>query len=212
MAIRVTITNVGTRAAVDNAITALQAVHALPAGAPDIDVVERSPLPHGYAAMFTPRTDGTFEIAIDPNRSELHGVDFLHEFGHFVDWAILDPPGGMTSGTMRAEIAPWADAVVQSEAYAELERIRDAPRGIQVTLADGTVAHVAEEPGLAQYFLQPWELFANSYCQYVIERCGDPELGVELVEALRNHYPQQWESDEFEPIGLALEQLLGGNP
>lgn len=156
--------------------------------------------------------DGTLEIAVDPAQSRTLGLDVVHEVGHYLDWAVLGAQSEMSSGSLSAEFDEWLAAVTASAACLEMYRIATAPATVDVTLDDGTQVQLVEDPMHAQYALAAPEVFARSYCQYVAERSGNAALGVELVRALQNHYPEQWRPEDFEPIANAIDDLLGGTP
>lgn len=199
------------RAMVEAALAALATVHAIPPHTPPV-AIGAATLAYGQAAGFSVMSDGTLEIALDPAQSRMPRLDVLHEIGHYIDWAVLAPPSQMSSGSLPPEFDEWLAAVTASSACREMHRIATNPGAVQVTLDDGTHVQLVEDPNFAQYALQAPEVFARSYCQYIAARSGNPQLGAELVLALRNHYPEQWRPADFEPIARAIDDLVGGTP
>ncbi len=199
------------RAIIEDALDAMAVVHAIPTTAPSV-TINSDTLAYGRAAEFRVMSDGTLQIAIDPAQSAMPGLDVLHEIGHYVDWAVLGSQSEMSSGSLATEFDTWLAAVTASAACQEMYRIATAPATVNVTLDDGTQVQLMEDPMYARYALAAPEVFARSYCQYVAERSGNPALGVELVLALQNHYPEQWRPEDFEPIARAIDDLLGGTP
>jgi hypothetical protein len=194
-------------ASVNNALMALDAVATIDASAPDVAVVEAA-LSYGCAASFSVLNDGSLQIAIDPNQSSVPGLDFLHEVGHYVDWALLSPQGEMASASLPPEFSDWLHHVTGSSACRELLRIATAPQMVRVALDDGTHVDMVEDSAHARYALDAPEVFARSFCQFVTVRSGNQQLIDELVQALRNHYPEQWREADFEPIAASIEDLL----
>jgi hypothetical protein len=157
--------------------------------------------------------NGDLEITLDSNQSLTPRLDVLHEVGHYIDWAVLPPPSTeMSSIVLPPELHDWLTAVSASNAIREMDRIRTSPTTVSVTLDDGTLVQLVEDTRIAAYALDPWEVFARSYCQWIADRSGDQHLRAELVQALQNHYPEQWRPDDFEPIARAIDNLLGGGP
>lgn len=210
-AITVAIADDQLRAIVQGALDALAHVHGIPSSAPPV-TIDCDTLAYGRVAEFRVLSDGSLEIALDAAQSMTPALDVLHEVGHYVDWAVLTPPSQMSSGSLSPEFDQWLAAVTASNACQEMHRIATTPGTVDVRLDDGTQVQLVEDPGFAQYSLQAPEVFARSYSQYIVARSGNPELGAELVHALRNHYPEQWRPEDFEPIARAIDDLLGGTP
>ncbi|MCV5648931.1 hypothetical protein OFN55_40020, partial [Escherichia coli] len=64
----------------------------------------------------------------------------------------------------------------------------------------------------ANYLLDPSELWARSYAQYIARKSGDPAMREELAEMLRaraglNLYAL-WEDEEFAPIMKEMDDLF----
>lgn len=197
------------RDSIEDALVALATIHAIPATAAALTIVEDQ-LAYGRAAEFRVMSDGSCEIAVDPNQSPAPGLDALHELGHYVDWAVLPPTSAFGSASLPAEFDEWFVAVANSSACREMSRIATSPAFVGVTLADGTHVQLVEDAAHARYALQAPEVFARSYCQYIAVRSGNVTLRTELDLALQNHYPEQWRDEDFGPIADAIDGLLGG--
>src|SRR5207248_2525079 len=97
-------------------------------------------------------------------------------------------------------LAEWRRVVARSQAIQDLV-------GMSVDRSPRVhVEHVAD-------LLDPVEIWARSYSQYITLRSQRPELLASL-EAFRTraplamYYPQQWEDDDFEPIDEAIDRLF----
>src|SRR5262249_46908870 len=92
----------------------------------------------------------------------------LHEIGHFLDVARL--PGAGYSSEIHSLLTPWRGAVRRTRAFRELVR-----------LAAYVDAMTAER---VSALLEPTELWARSYAQFVVGRC-DKRILAESLTSLR---------------------------
>jgi hypothetical protein len=145
--------------------------------------------------LFNPATGEPIAISVEIGAA--HRVfAALHEIGHFLDPSAIGRPGRFAS-RRGDELADWREVVVESRAIAGLVLLRDDPSP-QVDSK-----HV-------RHLLNPIELWARSYAQYVVNRGHSSALRASL-DAFRLraegrvYYPQQWEDDDFGPIDEAIE-------
>lgn len=61
-----------------------------------------------------------------------------------------------------------------------------------------------------RYFNSAREVWARSYAQTVLARSPDPVLRSHLAVLLERDDPFVWPRGDFEPLGAAVESLLGG--
>lgn len=146
---------------------------------------------------------------LDVQLGKTEMVHVLEEFGHWIDAQAFTPGRyeSIYSGDPRSPLAGWRRAVAASQAVAELRAQR---RAFQ------TYTHVgweANDRAFVKYLLEPEELFARSYRQFVAVHSGDPRL----LQAIGNRqntpgyeigYNIQWEDQDFEPIADALEKVF----
>jgi hypothetical protein len=97
-------------------------------------------------------------------------------------------------------LAEWRRVVARSQAIQDLVGMT-VDRSLRVH-----VEHVAD-------LLDPVEIWARSYSQYIALRSRSPELlasldGFRMRAPTALYYPQQWEDDDFEPIDEAIERLF----
>lgn len=199
------------RAAIELAIAAQEAVHTFPATLPGVVVVQE--VLRDNAAAFRVYGNGVLDIAVDTSQTDMIAIDFLHEVGHFVDWAALPPPhpAGMATheANLGVELEAWLQSVVTTDSHRRLISMSTRPHPHYARLADGTLVELVDNTAYVSYLLQIEELFARSYCQHVAVESGDPELLAQLAEQRLNHYPEQWPDDEFLPIRNSMTALLG---
>jgi hypothetical protein len=137
-------------------------------------------------------------------RCETFEFVLLHEAGHLLDHQCFGAPGEWSS-LYDARFEGWWRAVQGSQAYAELERL--LPALCEQGLLRGR---------MREYFGSPQELWARSYAQWIALRSDDATLRRQLEHARAHSYaplpylPEQWADEDFEPIALALDELLGG--
>src|SRR5262245_55706975 len=86
------------------------------------------------------------------------------------------------------------DAAKSSAAIKQIETKRDT----------GTT----RERNFARYMLTNEEVWARAYSQFIAERSGDPLLLEQLNTALNTGTGRQWTTDDFKPIGAAIETLF----
>ncbi len=112
-----------------------------------------------------------------------------HEIGHFLDHQAISARGRWASMTDSA-FADWKNAVHASSAYQTL------------------LGHPLR-PKVRSYLLDPKELFARSYAQWIAEKSGDAKLLAELDQARTRQIPGvQWSKNDFALISQALDSLF----
>lgn len=186
------------RAAVERAIAAVERVHRLPNLVRPIPVriVPTLLVPARYLAQ-----PGGGEVQFHPT-ARVPAVTFLHEVGHVVDHL---GTGGTTTAVMSdvldGVLRGWWETVETSAAYRRLQLIRRTHDLVQDRLQ-------------ANYLMQPSELFARSYAQYVAARSGDIEIYRELLQqdsprtTSSDTLAWRWDEDDFTLIAYALAALI----
>jgi hypothetical protein len=125
------------------------------------------------------------------------GFVTLHEIGHFLDAAGLSGAG--YSSETHALLSPWRGEVSRSQAVRDLMRLT---RGSNPATADRALALV-----------EPTELWARAYAQFVARRSGNAALRSSL-SAFQGHagndvyLPRQWTDEDFVAIDTAIEALF----
>lgn len=124
------------------------------------------------------------------------GMTLLHEIGHAVDYLLLGGGAGYAS-EVRAGGAwqAWYDACLTSTAITQVRTRLITPA-------------FAAEAGFAAYLLEPAELFARSFAQYVAGRSTSVPLLNELTAMAQSDPPQQWHPNDFVTLDQTLLHLL----
>ena len=146
---------------------------------------------------YQPRRGRTQGSGLNPSAPRLELV-LLHEIGHFLDHRAFGCPGRFAS-RRHPDLADWRRAVLASDACVELRRDR------RLAALSGQTVDAFE------YLLDPSELWARSYAQYVTHRSGDATLLEQLAKtrlSVAPYHLAQWEDDDFRPIGATIDGLL----
>jgi SPP1 gp7 family putative phage head morphogenesis protein len=148
---------------------------------------------HGHFARF--KSGKAAEIAV---RATGHHAEltFAHEIGHFLDGYGIGP-GNYASNMLHVRVRDWHAAVMRSDAFKHLQALLKDP------IADGK--HL-------NYLLEPTEVFARSYAQWVAVRSGNTAMLAQLAEMrIRGtgvYYSRQWDDADFEPIAVEFDRLF----
>lgn len=127
----------------------------------------------------------------------------LHELGHYLDDQAIEPAGEFASGA--GHVPEWSAVVEASDAVLRLRELeRQAPVTFEVTSGFAVILDADD----FAYMLEPEELFARSYAQYIASRSGDPVTLSELHAGQEVVYPEQWSDADFESIAAEFDELL----
>ncbi len=134
----------------------------------------------------------------------------VHEVGHFLDHQALGAPGHFASETGR--LTDIMRAIEASEAIRVLRSLGGRRRAVLASPDGRRQLHAIRQDYLS-YLLQPREVFARAYAQYIAISSREERLLLELgrIRASllnRQVYHVQWTDDDFEPIASAVGQLL----
>jgi transposase len=121
-------------------------------------------------------------------------LTMVHEVGHVLDHLAIGSPGSFAS-ISEDILTPVLEKLKQTKAYLALSK---NPR----------VDH--------SYLLNPKELWARAYAQYIAVRSGDARLLKDLKLVRNSILPdRQWTDEEFEPIAQEIDKAfekLNWNP
>lgn len=196
------------RAALDEALALIDTLHT-DGPLPSIHVLFDSSLPPGELGAY--RVTPPHEIAINPAGSTRHST-FAHEIGHFLDQLGLSPnqpkvrvfSSDAAAAGLSSALTGWWGAVQVSPQYQALAGARASGarsitvQGFSVPINDAAL----------QYFLQPPELFARAYQQWVALRANDATMTAEF-QARRSGLPygrmMYWSDRDFAPIAAEID-------
>lgn len=137
----------------------------------------------------------------------------VHEIGHFLDYSGLGRPGELASETPGV-LDGWRIAVKQSRNLQRLAPLLlTGANTTTETLPGGTVVEYEIDQDYLRYLLQPRELWARSYAQFIAVRSEDLTLrlqldGLRVRPAGMFYYGEQWDGDDFLTISASIEAIF----
>jgi hypothetical protein len=143
-------------------------------------------------------------------------LGLYHEVGHLLDEQIFGD-GRMMGSTdpVHPELSQWRVQVARSRAFANLVHMLRSGRGEFEDESDSLFRSGLDsrQSETVRYLLQPEELFARSYAQYVAVRSQDGTLVEQVIaerEIVRGQpfFAVQWEQSDFEPIADAFDLVF----
>jgi hypothetical protein len=135
-------------------------------------------------------------------------LSVAHEVGHYLEGSLI--PGshfGSRDWANDRVMAPFVTAVQESGAVKWLESLKNKPE-IQI---GGRTYQV--DPVMVDYLLDPYELWARAYAQYVAARSGDAEMLAQL-DTRRDavvdpvYHVRQWSDHDFDAIAQEIDKLF----
>ena len=136
-------------------------------------------------------------------------LTFAHEMGHYLDYQAIGKQGVFDSALSNGVTKELINAISKT----------DTILGIKKALNDGYLTNNGKEIILSKtlinhlkYLLDPREMFARAYAQFISVKSGNAslmnqlQLRQDLDSALSIGY--QWPDSEFKPIEAAMEKLF----
>ncbi|MBE0439591.1 MAG: hypothetical protein IBX57_07530, partial [Gammaproteobacteria bacterium] len=185
---------------VDELLTHIDKVHSVK-GLPEIPVVKirKKGTEHGYF-------DAAGEIGLRDTASEPQ-LTVAHEIGHYIDYFGFF---GRGYSSVNSELFnDWRRAIKKSPEVKNL-----------VNIIYGDLDNEAAELGLVydkkhvKYLLEPEELWARSYAQWVASKNVGSEVAKQLEQRLERqnkavlNYTRQWKPDNFKAIFDAIDDIF----
>jgi len=147
----------------------------------------------------------------------------IHELGHFLDHKGLGDPLSFVSAA-HPMFNDWRRAIADTATFQTLLRQLQAGPDPWTTVVNAAGVTLTWRPDqeFVAYLMQPVEMFARTYAQWIALRSGIPGLEAdvldnslppmkpdwELISGERPGSPRQWQPEEFEPIAQALDELF----
>jgi hypothetical protein len=167
------------------------------------------------------------KISIDPRLDAHHVTTTLHEVGHWLDHRELwDEVGWAIEAAATPETKAFVRATRSSAAWKQMQPLPNMQR-IQVKghqpgetpmyVTPSTEGRAKIKAYVHDYLMTPEEVWARAFAQWATRKSGDPVANRELDETIRKgRTPEegfyavwdQWDDDDFAPIGEAIEALL----
>lgn len=209
---------------VRNGLSLIEQVHDLPATTRKVTTQMRK-VPIGENTL------GDFTRGFGPRIRIVTSADevsqartFIHEFGHFIDNQVFYPNNvrsyatemanglielGKVSKKTRGEIGgdlleQFMLKVKQTKAYESLQRIKD---GTITSLSSGG-KQWAVNAKHAKYLLEPPELWARAYEQYIATKTNSAALLETIDKGAKGAYKRYWSTEEFLPIMKEMDKVF----
>lgn len=114
----------------------------------------------------------------------------------------IEPVGKYAEPKITGKLSKWWKAVTNSEAYQELEYLL-SNKGYLAGSKLTTIKRL-------KYLLQPRELFARSYEEYISLGTKNKRLTEELRNSIYSSVfvPRYWKQEDFSQIAEAFDELI----
>jgi hypothetical protein len=214
---------------VNEALDRINTVHLMPDGIPGVTVHQMTESADNLGQFTSLLTDpeGPRYIAIRPGgpAGQIRAT-VVHEVGHYFDWGDFDTPVGVfgtgvgryvpTRGWVLSEVsegfAPVMQAIQATPEYNTLRAVLDGLVAGDTPLVAGmnTVQRARMIESL-EYLLDPAELWARSYAQFVALESGDAAMLAAVRTSTMSGgaaLPSQWEAATFGPVQDAIAAMF----
>lgn len=174
-------------------------IHKLPDGAEGIRINAGTSVSSLGEVVLDPKTGRPVAINISSS-APLEAV--AHELGHYIDYSGLNISPNIATQT--SDMAPYAskfyDAVRETNAYKALEGF----------YYDGAPLPSGAMPDMnyVSYLMEPHELWARAYSQYVAVESGNEALLAYHAASATAPMPESWSVDDFNIIRQAINEIL----
>lgn len=212
------------QAAVDEVVGAIEGLHGVPAGSPDVTfhVLSNAAEEGNFVRLLDNQTgDFLSYISIQDGTQNLNTV--AHELGHYMDWAdIGTASGGYGTGAWAAEaglsgvsqeLLPVMEALYATPEIESLIAMQAAAVEQGALVYDGVRLQGSRIAAHTEYLLRPREVFARAYAQFVAVESGNTAMLSELA-AMQIPNPRMamikyvWSDAVFEPVQAAMREAL----
>ncbi len=145
-----------------------------------------------------------------------HETTLAHEIGHFLDHQAIGKKGIFESEAafqFKSKLMEkWEHAISNSEAYQKLVDMLKNPTSYEVEIETLSGFKFTTKPDHAhtRYLLQPRELWARSYAQYIAESSGNEVMLEQITKEVGDkiYGVRQWSSEDFAPIKKAIDEIF----
>ncbi len=170
-------------------------------------IVEFPPIPIVFTAApasfgrYVPgdRRPERIELSLDGPHPRL---SFAHEIGHLLDHAL----NHFDIYATQRRNSPLHAVLKEIERSFAVQTLRNMEAGREPLDSGVRIAQI-------RYWLQPPELWARAYAQYIAVRSGNDMMSAEVgvsrqLEPFAGYVYVQWETEDFGPIMVIIEEVL----
>ncbi len=136
-------------------------------------------------------------------RSPHKRLSLAHEIGHLLDHAL----GKYVVYSSQERSSPLADVIHVANESEAVKRLRAAIANIPAISAGVDARQIL-------YWLEPVEIWARVYAQYIALRSGSYSMLAEVIIAqnlqpFAAYHDVQWDSDDLDPVAAAIDLAFG---
>jgi len=169
------------------ALGAINDIIAIPKELPKVRVIEsKEPLDGGTQGFYSPSVD----IITIGKTTTIGSSTLIHELGHYLDQHMTG-----SNGKKLSDDDGILAALKNSPEYKQISKVHDTTRD-------------AETKGFTSYLMQPNEMFARAFAQWISTKSNNKTLKSEVAGVRDAYGPLQWEDKAFEPISKAFDNLF----
>ncbi|MEO6610736.1 MAG: hypothetical protein ABIT05_01345 [Chitinophagaceae bacterium] len=198
------------RKSVSSGLNTIDSVH----GDGELDNIPFQPLGSkfnntGIQASFEMNPNMTpFRIGIKTNGAHQE-LSLAHEMGHFLDLQAIGEKGVFNSLQKGSPVSKVINAAEGTDKIKGLRRILEdgmfEQDGVSTPLSFRLLRHL-------EYLLDPKEIWARSYAQFIAKRSGSKAMkeGLESMLEMQKTLPHkyQWVGSDFDAIEKAIEEMM----
>lgn len=166
---------------------AINEIIAVPKDLPKVRLIEsKDPLSGGTQGYYSPNAN----IIVIGKTSTIGSSTLIHELSHYLDQYMVGSDGKRLSDDNGI-----LSAIKDSSEYKTLTDVK----------AKSTDK---EQQGFVSYLLQPNEMFARAFAQWISTKSTNNTLKKEIKGVVDQFGPLQWGDESFKPISTAFDNLF----
>jgi hypothetical protein len=152
------------------------------------------------------------QLPVSHNRLEISkynsekAITILHEIGHLIDLLVIGIPGQFESSNADGKFVKLLTLAFETP---EITKIDGVIRSGHVRINSNLVPLPHRAIIALCYLLDPHEIVARSYAQYIAEKSKSQKL-LKMIRSRNNSskFGEQWSSDSFRPILAEWDDIL----
>jgi hypothetical protein len=157
------------------------------------------------ALLYDEKTGVPYCLEISRHNGE-KPITIFHEIGHLIDLMAVGIPGHLESKVSEGVFSKLLECAKNTTEISKIESALSSGKieisGIQLPLPPRTRSTL-------EYLLQPHEIVARSYAQYIVEKTKSRKLN-RMLDTRRNNskFGEQWSTEQFAPLLVEWDNIL----
>ena len=170
----------------------------------NVDVIETSDRYYNGSIQYD-SAGIPFAMNICRNASEKH-ITIFHEIGHLIDLVGVGTPGQFESRTANGL---FTRLLHLAQATPEIMKINDMLASKVIQIGGNNLPLPANTLNRLTYLIDPAEIVARSYAQFIVEKSRSKKL-VKMLQNRKkdNKFGEQWSETNFRPLLLEWNNIL----